>query len=471
MPTLDTAVERVGRWTAARTTRRSFLHRLGQLAVVVAAGPAIANLLMRRAEARVCGQTGVTPKCSTFDCVGEGRVWGWCWYASDGCCRNDGLKKICDCCTLDYPNVHGYCPSGTNVECIVESCGEDPRLMETAIVPVSVDAAGSFNGPAIDAGQGTSAYRVVIADNSDAWIPLIAAPLAGTLGVPVVPVGNDGVSMLDLGRLDRLGVVIAMTVGPVSSAVTDALTGAGLTVESVTASSDLETVSVAVANRIRSINEINRTVTVATTGLSAAAGVIAANFAALSGFPLAVGDAAAVAIGMPTVAIGPEPADLGVVGSQRTTSTSVVELARELTELAAATPFVNATEVVLVPQGTGNLSGLINLQATIVFHPVDELALVANWLTNHGLRYGKWTKVFLVQGPGQLSPEEYWRLQGTVNGFRVDDLMGVPGEGLPVFRQPWAERPIGMARTDGALPWGSEPQGSYWTNVAQTFRD
>ncbi len=68
--TIDGAVERVGRWTAARTTRRSFLHRLGQLAVFVAAGPTIAGLLIREAQARVCGQSGVTPKCDTFDCTG-----------------------------------------------------------------------------------------------------------------------------------------------------------------------------------------------------------------------------------------------------------------------------------------------------------------------------------------------------------------------------------------------------------------
>ena len=76
--TMDTTVERMGRWTAARTTRRSFLHRLGQLAVFVAAGPTIAGLLIREAQARVCGQSGVTPKCDTFDCNGADDVWGWC---------------------------------------------------------------------------------------------------------------------------------------------------------------------------------------------------------------------------------------------------------------------------------------------------------------------------------------------------------------------------------------------------------
>ena len=37
--------------------------------------------------------------------------------------------------------------------------------------------------------------------------------------------------------------------------------------------------------------------------------------------------------------------------------------------------------------------------------------------------------------------------------------------------RPMAERPIGLARIDGSLPWGSEPAPPYWTGVAQTFRD
>jgi hypothetical protein len=56
---LDDAVEQVGRWTAARFTRRSLFGRAGKAAVLVAGGPVIATLLVDRAEARVCGQSGV----------------------------------------------------------------------------------------------------------------------------------------------------------------------------------------------------------------------------------------------------------------------------------------------------------------------------------------------------------------------------------------------------------------------------
>ena len=82
---IDRSVELLSRWLTVRTSRRSFLGRLARVAVLVATGPTLAVMLARRAEARVCGQTGVTPKCPTFDCDGEDDVWGWCWYASPGC--------------------------------------------------------------------------------------------------------------------------------------------------------------------------------------------------------------------------------------------------------------------------------------------------------------------------------------------------------------------------------------------------
>ena len=73
---LDGAVERVGRRLAARHTRRGFLDRMAKLALLVAGGPTLATFLAERAEARVCGQSGVTGKCPTFDCTGPGDVWG-----------------------------------------------------------------------------------------------------------------------------------------------------------------------------------------------------------------------------------------------------------------------------------------------------------------------------------------------------------------------------------------------------------
>ncbi|MGH1492228.1 MAG: hypothetical protein ACRBK7_23055 [Acidimicrobiales bacterium] len=467
---LDATVERLGRWTAARTTRRSFLNRLGQLAVFVAAGPTIAGLLIREAQARVCGQSGITPKCDTFDCVGPGDVWGWCWYASDGCCRNDGLKKICDCCTVDYPNVHGYCPSGTNVRCIVESCGNDPRVLNVTLTPIEWTAATGYHHPAIRASMAagnTTARRAVVADDAERWMQYIAAPLAGVLGVPLLGIGAAGPTDEDLALLAELGVTEVVAVGPVPEVANFA--AASITVDQVTTGSDLGPISQQVAERITSINDINRTVTVETTGLSAEAAPVAAVFAALGGFPLLVGSPTAAAVGYPTLYIGPEPADVSLI-SDRTSATTLVELSIELAGLASGIPGVSPNRVAIVPSGSSDAIGLVNLAVPMVLHPLDRLGSVESWIQDHSVRYGELVEIYYTQGPGQLLTEEYWKLQGSANGFRVDQLQGVSGEGLPVMRQPMAERPIGMARTDGALSWASEEPPTYWTTQGQTFR-
>ena len=463
---IDGAVERAGRWTAARTTRRSFLHRLGQLAVFVAAGPTIAGLLIREAQARVCGQSGVTPKCDTFDCVGPGDVWGWCWYASDGCCRNDGLKKICDCCTVDYPNVHGYCPSGTNVRCIVESCGNDPRVLNVTLTELAWAGTTGYHHAAIRAAHSNS-LKAVVADDDNRWMQYIAAPLAGTLGAPLLGISANGPTADDIALLQDLGVTEVLAVGPVAGSAT--FVGASISVDVVTASSDLATASQQVATRITTINDINRTITVETSGLSAEAAPAAAALAALGGFPLMVGSAAAAAVGYPTLYVGPEPADVALI-SDRTTATTLVPLSVELAELASALPIVSPTRIAIAPAGSSDVVGLVNLGVPVVLHPLDSLGLLETWIQDHSVRYGELAEIFYMSGPGALTTEEYWKLQAAANGFRVDQLQGVAGQGLPVHRQPFAERPIGMARTDGALSWGSESPPNYWTTQGQTFR-
>ena len=98
MSRVDLVTERAARWLAARTSRRTFLSTSAKVAIVGTGGVAISQVFSSRAEARVCGQSGTSPKCPTYDCVGPDVAWGWCWYASPGCCANGGLKKICDCC-------------------------------------------------------------------------------------------------------------------------------------------------------------------------------------------------------------------------------------------------------------------------------------------------------------------------------------------------------------------------------------
>ena len=463
---LDGGIERLSRWTAARLTRRSFFHRAGQVAMMVAAGPTVATILSRQADARVCGQSGVTPKCETFDCVGVDDVWGWCWYASDGCCANNGLKKICDCCTVNYPNVHGYCPSGTNVRCIVESCGQDPRVLRVELSPIAWDATVGYHHAAILAGH-AAAGTVVVAPADDDWAQMVAAPLGGVLGVPVLPVAGAGLTAADRDILDRLGTRRLLAVGSLAGQAMGSLSA--YDVDVISDQSDAGLLSVEVGRHIRRINDINRTVSVATTGLSAAAASLAANFAAISGFPLAVGVDATEQLGMPTLLVGPEPGD-GGVESERTTSSDLQTLSIELADLAAAGPAVSADRVAIAPDGTPDVVGLLNLRTPLVLHPPNALGAVAKWFESHSLRYGLLAGVYHTTGPGQLTTDQFWVLQGMVNGFRVDQLQGVSGQGLPVIRQPWAERPIGLARIDGSLPFGSEGTPGYWTSAGQTFR-
>ncbi len=465
---LDASVERLGRWTAKRTTRRSFVHGLGKFLVVMAAGPALATLLVRTASARVCGQSGVTKKCTTFACEGPGHVWGWCWYASDGCCQNQGLKKICDCCIENYPNVHGYCPAGTNVACIVESCGEDPRVTPVGMIPLEWSADHGYTGAALDAAH-TEAHRVVVADADTWWRPVVAAPLAGALGSPLMQATAAGLTVADQERLTALGVRVAMVVGPATSTTINHLTSLGIEIELVSSTEDPSTASAEVADRLRSINAINRSVTLPAGIAAGPTAELIAVFAASSGFAVAFDTAAADLIGMPTVIVGTDQPS--VSGEAETVEVDDVDaLARRLAELGAASPFVETRRIIVVPEGTADLVGLSNLGLPVVLHPDGELGTLPAWLEARGLANGKWDRVYLVRGPGELSAEEYWRLQGTVNGFRVDDLTGVSGEGLPVIRQPLSERPIGLARVDGSLPWGSEPEAPYWTQAAQTFR-
>src|SRR5438128_8269077 len=181
----DALVERAGRWAAARFTRRSFFGRAGRAAVMLAGGPAIATLLADPASARVCGQSGVSPRCPTYDC-GDGQ-WGYCWY-SVGCCADGALKKICDCCVPNYPNVHGYCPAGTNVRCIVESCGNDPRVQSVTVTRLPGDdpasTAAATRAVRFPRGSGT----VVLADAGSDLGTAVAMPVGAVVAGPVLVV-------------------------------------------------------------------------------------------------------------------------------------------------------------------------------------------------------------------------------------------------------------------------------------------
>src|SRR5690606_38039247 len=104
-----------------------------------------------------------------------------------GCCADGGLKKICDCCGRDFPNVHGYCPAGTNVFCIMESCHGDPRVMPVPVgrVVLPAGARGSAQWSALVAAPGSQSHALVAAVDDYALVAALA-PFAQAAGWPLL---------------------------------------------------------------------------------------------------------------------------------------------------------------------------------------------------------------------------------------------------------------------------------------------
>ncbi|MEA3020254.1 MAG: hypothetical protein QOI47_1778, partial [Actinomycetota bacterium] len=303
----DDAVERLSRRSAARSTRRTFLSRVGKAAVLVAGGPVLASLLVERAEARVCGQSGTSQKCPTFDCDGPGSVWGWCWYASAGCCAGGGLKKICDCCTADFPNVHGYCPAGHNVRCMVESCFADPR-----VVANPVERALGMTASAVALARSrrrTHSPTVVIGDADDARLAAVAGPIATFLGAPLLLTGRSRLASAVLAEVQRLGATHAVAVGGVPQAHLSELEAYGLTTEHTGLTSSARGEADAAATWMLGRTHGRSVMCIETDGVSADSAAAAAAVAGQLHMPLVIGVDSAVALDLPVVwLVGPEAA-------------------------------------------------------------------------------------------------------------------------------------------------------------------
>jgi hypothetical protein len=465
---VNDAVEHAGRWTAARSTRRSFLGRVGRLGVLLAAGPALAELLTDVAGARVCGQSGVSPLCPTYDCDD---TWGWCWYAQ-GCCAGGALKKICDCCGVNWPNVHGYCPSGTNVKRIVESCGTDPRLQTVVVRRLPAEGydtlAAAVRGERFPGGSAA----VVLSDRSWPLADAVAHPVAAVLGAPVLGVGRGPLGGGTLAELRRLGTSDVTIVGAALPSSLDAsLRAQGFAVERVGTAPDLGPFSEQVANWIRTVNGADRTVCVADGGLSGAAAPVATSFAAGGGLPLVVGMSAAARVGTPSYLIGPELAGRTrqLPGSRALNGGSVAALSVVLADEAMAAGLATPQRLVLAPRTLPGLVALAGLGAPVVLHSPGTLDGARDWLFRRQARYGRATRVELLGSSGALGTGAYKELQSILNGFEAHRLVGGGGQGLPVIPQPPSERPIGRARR-GVLSADERrqvsEQQSYWTGRA-----
>ena len=445
---IDGLVEHLGRRLASRTSRRGFLAQAGRVAVVVAGGSTIALALESPAIARVCGQSGVSPKCANYDCHD---TWGWCWYAK-GCCAGGLLKKICDCCAPNTPNPVGYCPSGTRVKCIVESCGADPRLQTRIIRRLRshdpVELALTVSRTRFPE---TGRPVAVLGDLGARGLAAAALSLGRVAEAPVLltdPAALDGRVHDELGRLGTEFVLLVG--GRFSPAVTAALVAEGRTVQFVTEQAD-GILAAAEAARWSRARSGARSAIAVMPGIALNAVGAAAAFAAAKGWPLVIGD------GPESLAVlhEPEPvrrtyvvtdvaAHAGLFpGGEAIAATSTAGLAIGIADRMVAEG-VSRDTVVLVPaENTGAQLGLAAFGAPMVSFRPGTLEGAWNWL--HANRSGV-QRAFVAGLADEFAEEPYYELQSLLNEFEAHLLIGQAGQGLPVISQPHAERPIGKAR-------------------------
>lgn len=459
MSTIDRLTESVARWTAKRTTRRSFLGNAGRIAVVAAAGSSITAVLANQAHARVCGQSGVSPKCPTYDCLAPG-FWGYCWYASPGCCANGGLKKICDCCLAGWPNVQGYCPSGSAVYCIVESCLEDPRVQS-----VPLDRWVSAN-PVL-AGIERSKVRpssdvVVIANASQTLASVLAVTVAAELNAPILGIADDalpGEVAAEITRLGAKSVVVAAPglTPPVLEAIS-ALTTSGITVDNVSptaAPGDFAGASLEVARWVFARTQRFEVVVTGTDGEAAAIAPAAAAFAKGLRAPILIGAdaarafAAELATKLSITTIGASLHDVFPDAVQFTKGTPA-DISRALGERVIERDAGSLT-LGIAATTSGGFGYVVAMNNIVLVHDPGSLADdLREWIAARRRRFVR--AEVCTGAPGAFDNANLYFIQSALNGFDAQHLVGGGGDGLPVYAQPIEEQVIGKARVSGALP-------------------
>lgn len=469
MPPREGWAEHAGRWLAGRTTRRSFLGKLGQTAVLVAGGEAMANLLLADpAEARVCGQSGVALLCPTYDCDD---VWGWCWYAT-GCCADGGLKTICDCCAVDFPNVHGYCPTGTNVKCIVESCGADPRVQTRDLVRLPFDDAAALAAGVSSVRWPKGGAPSVIVADADPLVAAVVAPFAVAMERPLLLATPEGITSRTAAELQRLGARQATLVGRRLGAATEAaLRRYGVRSERWGTASSTEALSVEVAQFLRTTKGALRQFCVAGADMAVLAGVAGAA-AASRGYPLLLGVDAAVASAtgpqpraVVSYMVGPEAAAAAgrVPGGFPAVGPGLEGTAARVARMLVAEGARPTGAAVAPSSAAGPAAGMAAVGGPLLLHASGRLdgARDALFAIRDSLR-----RAAAGGAGGALDDRGYYELQSIVNGFEAHKLIGVAGQGLPVIPQPDAERPLGRARVaSAAVPNG--PERGYWSGRAE----
>jgi hypothetical protein len=443
---LDRLIEGAGRWIAGRTTRRSFLGMAGRAGVLVAGGSSMAVLLADQAQARVCGQTGVAPKCETFAC---NATWGWCWYSTGVCCANGATKKICDCCAPNTPHPVGYCPSGTRVLCILESCGADPRA-----TPKPTVVLGTADPVAVSVSASRAIHEraavVVISDAQSPSHAAVAAAVAGIAAGPMLLTARGGLDATVAEEIRRLRADHALVVGhSLSEAVDDALRAQGLFVQRLGSGNPAQwsnEVALWVRERTGGRTAIVLTGEIAPHVAGAVAGV-----AGTRRWPVLLGTGDAV---RPALA-APRPVRRTIV------VTDDAQHAQDLPHpdvIASADPTLIASGLAdrLVQAGwngtpigiacerdPGAATALSTLGGPVLLHRAGTLDGARDWLLSHRAR----AESAYVSGDRRTFPAQAeYDTQALLNFFETHHLQGGPGQGLPVMSQPLNERPIGRAR-------------------------
>jgi len=448
MSPVEGLVERLARGLAGRTTRRSFLAQAGRVAVVVASGSAMSLVFEEQAMARVCGQSGVSPKCATYDCAD---TWGWCWYAK-GCCADGALKKICDCCAPNTPNPVGYCPSGTRVKCIVESCGADPRVQTKAIHRARAD-------DPVELALLVARTRVphatkpvaILGDASSPGLAALAVSLTKVADAPVLLTAPQVLDPRVADELQRLGTEFVLIVsGTLSPAVHAALRAQGQQVTVLADATDPIPASAQVGVWQRATTGA-RSAIVVMPGVGYQVVGNAGAFAAAKGWPLLIGDTPEVQ----TVLTSPDPVRRTFVISDDPTDANrfpggvaiAAANARALAIAVADTMVdqgVSGDTVGLAVAGDAlAAAGLAGLGGPVLSYRAGSLDGAWDWLHRHRTSV---QRTFVAGSSEAFADQPYYELQSLLNEFEAHLLRGTGGEGLPVISQPYDERPVGKAR-------------------------
>ena len=210
-------------------------------------------------------------------------------------------------------NVHGYCPSGTNVLCIVESCGADPRVQVVGVRRLPTDdlvalAAGASR---VSNGEG-SAPEVWLVEAGQAVLASVLTPVAARREIPVLLARGGALGAHLVAELQRLGARKVVLRGPGLSAGVEAdLVRYGITVERLDPDGSvaaIATLAEGFAGQLRRAG-VRRAVCIEPSGLSLEAAPMAAALADAKGYPLIVGVDQAKAAGFTLVyLVGPEAA-------------------------------------------------------------------------------------------------------------------------------------------------------------------